>query len=142
MRKAGVVAVVVAAAVVLSPAVAVAGVHVTHPRDEAAFLDYFDGHLSGEDTPPTPMPSTDALLEQGDRACAWLATQPWAMLRTDEKFRFAAMADQYLDQMSPHSDRVGPFPTQYDVAGAAWTYLCPATRYLQKPHYVFNQPGD
>jgi hypothetical protein len=27
------------------------------------------------------------------------------------------------------------------VLPGAWEYLCPATKYLVKPHYVFGNPG-
>jgi hypothetical protein len=28
------------------------------------------------------------------------------------------------------------------ILPGAWEYLCPGTKYLVKPHYVFGDPGD
>jgi hypothetical protein len=138
-------------AAVVTPVLAVAGtviaVHLEHPRDEAAYLEYLRLYGQGVQTgttsddfsdAPIALPSIPALIAEGDRACDWLGHQDYALWRTDPAHRVNALYGRYDASVAGRSLAwVGP-PDDSSVAGAAWAHLCPATLELHKPHFVFT----
>ena len=116
----------------------IAAVYITHPRDEGAFLAYVHRYGSYDGRPERLNAPDSTLIEAGDHACAWLARQPPALWRTGLSHRVAALFDAYRADMAD-GDRGLPS----SVLPGAWAYLCPGTKYLVKPHYIFSDPsGD
>lgn len=122
-------------------------VHVTHPRDEGAYLEYLRLYGRGEQTgttdtdftdDPITLPAIPALLAEGDRACGWLSHQGYALWRTDQSHRQAALYQRYEGSRHNSAQPWAGDPQRYSVVPAAWRYLCPATWQLHKPHYVFT----
>jgi hypothetical protein len=118
-------------------AVALALVLYSHPRDEGAFLTYVHRYGNYHGHPNDFSASDSALLRGGDDACEWLAHRRPALWRTGDRFRLSSLFEAYNRQMSA-TDRALPNA----VLPGAWEYLCPGTKYLVKPHYVFSDPGD
>lgn len=118
---------------VVTVSVVVGGVYATHPRDESSYLRYVQkyAHLPREDARPT---SAD-LVAAGDRACDWLSHRVPALWRTGPGYGVEDLYAAY-GRARDEADRSLP---SYVVAGA-WSYLCPATELLVKPHYVFSDP--
>lgn len=137
------VAVLLGAGLVLGVGVValVIGVNLRHPRDEAGYLTYL--RLYGDpssDAPLTDLPARPGLISAGNDACAWLSGQEFALWRTSPAHRYPATITAYLE--STRTDPIGwsgP-PDRSTIAVAAWSHLCPATRELHKPHYVFSRP--
>jgi hypothetical protein len=148
-KTAAIVAASSVTALVLVLAGTVIVVHVKHPRDESAYFEYLRLYGRGEQTgttatdftdAPIELPAIPALLAEGDRACAWLSHQSFALWRTDPSHRVDAMYERYV---ASRHDATQPWegdPQRDSVVAAAWQYLCPATRELHKPHYAFSSP--
>lgn len=115
----------------------VGGVYVTHPRDEGAFLNYVKTY-SQYPRKQESRPSSVALIQAGNRACDWLSHQIPALWRTGSGH---TVNDLYRSYGGADADADLALPSA--VVPGAWTYLCPATELLVKPHYVFSDPpGD
>lgn len=142
---------------VLVVVAAVAGAwtfHEHYPRDEAGYLAYLrqypgavqDSESAGPDaalasaraftTPP------QAMIVAGDRACAWLSHQSYAGTRTGPTYRVGALAENYAGSAESHALGWTGYPDAGAVQAAAWSYLCPGTMELHKPHWLFGSPPD
>jgi hypothetical protein len=114
----------------------VAGVFLTHPRDEPGYVHYvrkygdYDGRRAN-----TAATDTD-LIAAGNRACDWLKHRRPALWRADARHRLDGLSDAF-EESRPKDDR--KLPTS--VVPGAWTYLCPATRALIMPHRPWER-GD
>ena len=135
-----------AAAVVLGLGVVtiVIAVNLRHPRGEAGYVTYLRMYGdTSSDAPLADLPPRPTLVSAGDDACAWLSGREYALWRTSPEHRLPATMAAYLHDVQADPLAWSGPPDQSSVAAAAWTYLCPATRELHKPHYVFSSPpGD
>ena len=118
-------------------AVALALVLSNHPRDEGAFLKYVHRYGNYHGHPKDLDVSDSALVAGGDDACQWLAHRRPALWHTGDHYRLPSLFTAYSRHMSA-VDHALPKA----VLPGAWEYLCPGTKYLVKPHFVFTDPGD
>jgi hypothetical protein len=137
-------------AVTVTPVLAVAGtvvaVHLEHPRDEAAYLEYLRLYGRSDEIDsagniidaPIALPAIPALIAEGDRACDWLGHQGYALWRTDASHRVTALYERYAAATQGRQLAWRGDPPGYSVTAAAWTHLCPATLDLHKPHFVLT----
>lgn len=138
-------------AAVVALALAVVGtvvvVHLKHPRNEAAYLEYLRLYGRGVQTSatgddftdaPIALPSIPALIAEGDRACDWLGHQGYALWRTGASHRVDALYQRYDTLTQSRQLPWAGDPDHVSIAAAAWAHLCPATLDLHKPHYVFS----
>jgi hypothetical protein len=109
----------------------------THPRNEQSYLAYVSTYGDYRGRPVAALPPSATLVAAGDRACAWLDHQPVALWRTGSSWRVSSLFGRYKHAISA-ADAALP----RSVVPGAWAYLCPASLYLHKPHYVFGSPGD
>lgn len=143
MRRGVVVAVIALLLTIATGAGALATVHLTHPRDETAFLDYLRTYGSTSDTGvPLALPPTDQLLAEGDRACDWLNGQPWALWRNDGEFAYGKRMQRYLDSVSEPVAWAPADPIRFYVLAGAWASLCPASVELHMPHALGRSSTD
>lgn len=129
----------VAAALVV--AVVATAVVVTHRPSERAYLRYVHtyGDFRGPDDPGVPFATRRELLAGGARACSWLRDQPPALWRDEPGLRVNDLYSRYRRE-TLGGDRALPAA----VLPGAFTYLCPLSTYLRKPHLAFlrNDEGD
>lgn len=128
-----------AVGLLLVGALAIAAVELTHPRNEAAYIDYMRTY-GGAASPINNPPSAAALIAEGDRACGWLGGQPWALWRTSDQYRILSVQDRYNQQTAGHTAPGLVNPDRLGIAAGAWAYLCPAAMELRKPHFIFSDP--
>jgi hypothetical protein len=116
--------------------VALSAVLVSHPRDERGYLAYVSrfGNYNGQ---RLDLPPRTALVAAGDRACAWLDHQQYALWRTDVSLRVDSLFRRYS-----HASSAADHALPRSVVPGAWAYLCPGSFYLHKPHHVFTRPDD
>jgi hypothetical protein len=133
----------VVAALVLLPVAFVAGIFVTHPRDEAQFI----GELNNASFPQVwtsfvDSHDADFLIYEGDRACTWLSSQPYGLLRSAQKYQLTDVLDRYLAETKQDDEwTIGDnFAGRRVVATSAWNHLCAATRLVHQPYRPFG--GD
>jgi hypothetical protein len=74
----------------------------------------------------------EAVLAEGERACAWLTTQPPAPDQdpadpTDTTFEFSFVIDRYVKSTPAGSVARLSEPGRLNLTYSAWTHLCPAT---------------
>ena len=138
MRRVGYVIAALAAAATLGGASALIAVHVTHPRDERAYLNYLQTYGQVGDAGVGTVPASDLLVAEGDRSCDWLGGQPWALWRTDTRFRILIVESRYTDETKAVPLAWSGQPDHATIAAAAWNYLCPAALELREPHDVFG----
>lgn len=131
-RRVGIVAVGLAACFLAL----VAGVRLTHPRDEADFLLAADQIRSADVTVPG---EDDALLREGDFACRWLDLQDRAFWNHGPWYNRDSVLDRYVGETRPVDVGAWGPPAQASVsrariADAAWSQLCGGTWYWHRPH--------
>ena len=102
---------------------------VTHPRDEAAYLEYVETYADyGSLHKKSRDASRTELVAAGDRACDWLAQRPMALTRTHGDFDLGTLAVKFNKQQFADD------PSLPDsITAGAWEYLCPATKALKQP---------
>jgi hypothetical protein len=122
----------------------VVSVHITHPRDESAYLAYLEAYGDAEsDQPIADLAPAHSLVEEGDRACSWLGDQPVALWRTGRKYRFGWVMDRYMSQQGDRPVVWGSgSPGRSAVVAGAWSHLCPATWELHQPHQLHGNNGS
>lgn len=135
------IAVWVVAAIVVLPMLFVAGIYVTHPRNEGQFI----GQLHKSTLPPVWTSFVEDhddkfLIDEGDRACKWLSDQPIAFLSSAQKYELAHVMDRYLAEtkQDPDWDMGSDFAARRLVAAAAWNDLCQATMLIHRPYHPFG----
>lgn len=130
------------------PMLFVAGLYITHPRDE----DQFMAAMNRSDFPDDWQAFVDDqgeafFLDEGDRACRWLSDQSVAGLSGNDSVSLHNRMDRYLDETSnvdpawelPNTD----FEGRRLVAAAGWNNLCEATLLVHQPYNPWNDPaGD
>lgn len=114
--------------------VALAVVLVSHRRDESVYIDYVEayGDYRGHGA-ALGQAELEAVIEAGERACAWLAHRPIAGLRTGRQFEIGTLQSIYRRQIS-EADQTLPS----SFLPGAWAYLCPGTAELVRPHTPFR----
>jgi hypothetical protein len=130
------------AAAVLLPMVFVAGIYVTHPRNESGFI----GQLHSASLPDVWITFVDDhddtfLIEEGDRACRWLSAQPLPFMSSANKYELENMMDRYLAETKEDPDwdmRGANFAGRRVVAASAWNHLCQATMLIHRPYHPFG----
>ena len=123
--------------IVALPMVFVAGIYVTHPRNEGRFL----AQLSNSAFPrvwTTFLSDHDNafFVKEGDRACTWLAAQPMAWVRNAPKYQLQNVMDRYLAETKQDTDwdmGATDFAARRVVATSAWNNLCEATLLIHQP---------
>ncbi|MEV5823818.1 hypothetical protein AB0L22_32175 [Micromonospora haikouensis] len=135
MRKRTRVVLGLVTAAALAAPVAVAGVHLTHRRDEDGYLAYLKEYGDPHSDAPVPvLPPAADLLAEGDAACDWMREQPYALWRTEPRYHFVAVHERYLQRVAGHPPRWGTgLPDINMVVAGAWAYLCPADWELRQP---------
>ena len=137
----------VVTSILVIPMLFVAGIYITHPRNE----DQFMAAMQRADYPHdwlTFVADQDEsfFLHEGDRACHWLRHQSFAGLRKAEDLTMQARMDQYLDETSnvdgawELSDTI--FAGRRLVAASAWNNLCGATMIVHRPYTPFSDPEN
>jgi hypothetical protein len=106
-------------------------VFVTHPSDEATYLEYIARY--GTMQPDVDLPK-DTVLDAGHDACRWLATQQPALWRTADHFQLGRLADRYTASSEYRDGLASAGVVTRSMALEAWTHLCPGTRELIEPH--------
>lgn len=111
---------------------------VTHRPSERAYLHYVHtyGDYGGPDDPTVLTATRRDLLAAGARACGWLRDQPPALWRDDPELRINNLYVRYRREMDD-ADRALP---EAFLPGA-FTYLCPLSSYLRKPHLAVLRRG-
>jgi hypothetical protein len=143
--------------VTVATAAWVVNVKYTNPRDEGAFIKRLDtgfqtARCPGKRDRCTRTVSTfapiddDFLLAEGDRACAWLAKQPYPWWRRDTRFTSPALISRYKkEDPGPRKGwaegRLRP-ELRDAVVGQAWNDLCGAEFVLREPRNPFKRPAD
>ncbi len=122
------IALLVALVVTVGTATVVVG---THRPSERAYLQYVRtyGSYGGPDDPSVAKASRRELLNGGSRACGWLRDQPVALWRDDRRFRINDLYVRYRRAAGEQDDHL---PAAF--LPGAFTYLCPLSSYLRKPH--------
>jgi len=121
------------------PMLFVAGLYITHPRDEDQFMAAMSRSDYPEDWQKFVAEQGEAFfLAEGDRACRWLSDQSVAGFSTSDAASLHARMDRYLDETSnvdpawklPHTN----FNGRRLVASAGWNNLCEATLLVHQPY--------
>ena len=115
--------------------VALGVVFITHPRSETQYLSYLADY-GNYDSRAVDNAPPEVLIAAGDRACSWLDHQQPALWRTGRSWRVDSLFRDYQRAISQ-----GDASLPKSVVPGAWAYLCPASLYLRKPHYVFSDPS-
>lgn len=127
------------AVVAVTPVGTAALDRVMYPRDEAGYLDYVEEQVPGwwsSELKGVPeldrawlQRHPDAVLEEGDAACAWLADQALVPdLVPSGAASVSGMIGRYQRAtIDATSVDIHEFTRSGLVAGA-WAHLCPATR--------------
>lgn len=135
----------VVTSLVVLPMLFVAGIYITHPRDEDRFLAAMDRSDYPEDWLKFVNERDKSFfLHEGDRACRWLSKQSIAGLNKGESYTLQARMNRYLDETSNVNSawelNETVFAGRRLVAGAAWNYLCGATMIVHQPYNPFSDP--
>lgn len=124
----------------------VAGIYITHPRNEDRFIAAMDRSDYPQDWLTFVNERDDAFfLREGDRACSWLAAQSIAGLRSGDSYTLQSRMNEYLDETSnvdgawELNDTV--FAGRRLVAASAWNNLCGATLIVHRPYEPFGDPN-
>ena len=107
----------------------VAGVFLTHPRDEEGYVEYVRTHGDYDGHRARTTATDETLIAAGDRACDWLKTRRPALWRTDRAHRINDLY-RVLEKTRSRKDRALPAA----VVPGAWKHLCPAYKTLIEPH--------
>jgi len=100
----------------------------THRPDEGAYLKYVATYGNYNDSEVNPA-SNRELIAGGKRACDWLRDHPMALWRADRKWTVNSLYAEYSRSLSEADSKL---PKSY--LPGAFTYLCPLSTYLHKPH--------
>lgn len=147
--------VVVLGAVVLVTLVGagwVGAVSLKNSRDESAFIQDLDHSVRGNLCEGCPMQwkfppvDDDFLIAEGNRACAWLQSQPYPWWSRAERFTYSDLMRRYLatNPVSKAAWSEGTLRPDYRsfVVGEAWHELCGDALELHEPHNPFNRPAE
>lgn len=150
---------IAAVVLVLVCAAATAGwvyaAHLGHPRDEAAFVAAAhqgpsSARCGNAKRCPTTVPlaavDDDVLLAEGERACEWLADQPYPWWRRGREWGRPGLIERYrADHPATdpvwHRGLIRP-SHRVTVIAAAWLHLCGADLVLRLPRNPFNKPAS
>lgn len=115
----------------------VAGVFITHPRDEVQFVHYVRKYGDYDGKRARTSATDDQLVAAGDRACDWLRKQKPALWRDDPAHTINGLYPVYR-KSSDRDDRKLPEA----VVPGAWRELCPAVKVLIEPHRPWERGDD
>lgn len=107
----------------------VTALFVTHRPDEGAYLRYVATYGNYDGKQVHSAVSERDLVAGGQRACDWLGNRPMALWRTDRKWEVNSLYLQYARSL-PAADSELP----KSFLPGAYTYLCPLSTYVHKPH--------
>ena len=121
----------------------VGGVHLTHRRDEDAFMRYIaDNATIDSGAASQTLPPRAVLVAEGQRACDWLNGQPHALWRTGERYKPQVLMNRYVTIALARSAPSQVLPEVPVVVSAAWKYLCSASVELRRPLPGFRGATD
>lgn len=128
------------------PMLFVAGIYITHPRNEGRFMAAMERADFPDDWQAFVADrGEDFLLTEGDRACDWLSDQSFALLNGSDSVSLQNRMNRYLDETSNVNAAWVLSETTFDgrrlAAAAGWNYLCEATLLVHQPYNVFGDPG-
>lgn len=132
-------------AMIVLPMLFVAGIYITHPRNEGRFMAAMERSDFPHDWQTFVDERDEAFfLHEGDRACSWLAAQSIAGLRGGDSYTLQARMNQYLDQTSNVNSAWELDDTEFAgrrlVAASAWNNLCGATLIVHQPYHPLGEP--
>ena len=127
---------VVGVAFITGPAVAE---RILHPRDEGAFTGYVATYFPGWASSASPgVPARDlewvkqhpdAVLAEGDAACAWLESQPDVPgLVPSGSATVGAMIGRYQRETADSTETDIDERSRSSIVAGAWGYLCHGAR--------------
>lgn len=125
----------------------VAGIYITHPRNEDRFLAAVDRSDYPHDWQKFVAARDQSFfLHEGDRACDWLAAQSIAGFHGGDSYSLHARMSRYLDETSNVDSAWELSGTVFAgrrlVAGAAWNYLCGATMVVHQRYTLLGSSSD
>ena len=135
------------AAVVVAVGLGVGILYASHPRDEPAFLRAMENSWNKE-LRTSIEKSPEQVVGEGDRSCAWLEGQRWAVPDLSGDVSGDVTGDDLLTRysretrgderlsFSAHRDRMVRY-----IAFTAWRDLCGVTFELRHTHHPLVSPG-
>jgi hypothetical protein len=105
----------------------------THRPDKDAYLQYVATYGDYNNLEVQPVSDRD-LLAGGARACDWLRDRPMALWRAERKWTVNSLYTEY-ERSLPKAD--APLPKSF--LPGAFTYLCPLSTYMHKPHQLHHR---
>jgi hypothetical protein len=125
----------------------VAGIYITHPRDEDQFMAAMQRADYPQDWLEFVSERDDSFfLHEGDRACQWLREQSIPAFRQAESLSLQARMTRYLDETSNVDGAWELDETVFAgrrlVAAAAWNNLCAATLIVHRQYDPFGDPSN
>lgn len=108
----------------------------THRPDKDAYFEYVAtyGNYNTSRTHPV---SNGELIAGGNRACDWLRDRPMALWRAERKWTVNSLYTEY-ERSLPKADAQLP----KSFLPGAFTYLCPLSTYMHKPHRLRNRTAS
>ena len=124
--------IVALALVVVLAAVLVA----THRPDKDAYVEYVATHGNYDNLKVRPVTRSE-LVAGGNRTCDWLRDRPMALWRTERKWTVNSLYTEY-ERTLPKVDALLP----KSFLPGAFTYLCPLSTYMRKPHRLLARSAS